>query len=98
MTDVIHSPGTQHANADALSQAPHAPHLSETEATELLEDDQILTMGPSLLDDQQSISSDDPDVDIGEIKISPIFRRKNPKKKKKNFKIMALRRGNMFWS
>ena len=64
--DVIHRPGTQHANADALSRARHAPNLSETEATELLEDDQILTMGASLLDDQQSISSDDPDVDIKE--------------------------------
>ena len=62
--DVIHRPGTQHANADALSRAPHAPNLSETEATELLEDDQIVTMGASLLDDQQSVSSDDPDVDI----------------------------------
>ena len=60
--DVIHSPGTQHANADALSRA----NLSETEATELLEDDQILTMGASLLDDLQSISSDDSDVDIEE--------------------------------
>ena len=64
--DFIHCPGTQHANADALSRAPHAPNLSETEATELLEDDQILTMGASLLDDQQSVSSDSSNVDIEE--------------------------------
>ena len=64
--DVIHHPGTQHANTDALSRASHAPNSSETEATELLEDDQILTMGASLLDGQQSVSSDDPDVDIEE--------------------------------
>ena len=64
--DVIHHPGTQHANADTLSRVPHAPNLSKTEATKLLEDDEILNMGASLLDDQQSVSSDDPDVDIEE--------------------------------
>ena len=55
---VIHRTRTQHANADALSRAPHALNLSQAEVTELLEDDQILALGASLSDDQQAISSD----------------------------------------
>ena len=42
--EVQHRAGTKHANADALSRATHAPYLNETEAKELLEDDQILSL------------------------------------------------------
>ena len=46
--DVQHRAGTKHANADALSRATHAPNLNESEAKELLEDDQILKLNSNL--------------------------------------------------
>ena len=58
--EVKHRPGTQHANADALSRAPHAPTLDTTEATELLDDDQILEMNS---ESDASFTSDSPDVE-----------------------------------
>lgn len=57
--EVIHRPGTKHANADALSRAPHAPSLREEEAKDLLEDDQILQLGENFFDDQQSEDSEE---------------------------------------
>ena len=47
--DVQHRAGTKHANADALSRAPHAPYLSEQESKDLL-DEHILVV--SSLEDE----------------------------------------------
>ena len=57
--DIQHRAGTKHGNADSLSRAAHAPFLSETEAQEILADDQILLLGEAPEDDGQESEEED---------------------------------------
>ena len=51
--DIQHRAGTKHGNADSLSRASHDLFLSKREATEVLADDQILSLGEAIEDDGQ---------------------------------------------
>ena len=57
--DIQHRAGTKHGNADSLSRAAHAPFLSETEAQEILADNQILLLGEAPEDDGQESEEED---------------------------------------